>query len=69
MYAYWGTRGGKSQQQGALNEPQSWSGNLAISESTYNNTKTIPQRRAERLQLRWGSPRKYRSHRDGWFGT
>jgi hypothetical protein len=67
MYAYWGTRGGKGQQQGALNEPQSWIINPATFESTYNNTKTIPQRRAERLELRWGSPRQYRSHRGGWF--
>lgn len=31
----------------------------------YNNTETIPQRRAERLELGWGSPRQYRSHRGG----
>jgi len=31
----------------------------------YNNAKTVPQRRAERLELRWGSPRQNRSHRNG----
>lgn len=31
----------------------------------YNDTKSIPQRRAERLELRWGPPRQYRSHGGG----
>lgn len=31
----------------------------------YNYAKSIPQRGAERLELRWGSPRQYRSHEGG----
>ena len=45
----------------------SWYLNLEYCEreKTYNNAKTVPQRRAERPELRWGSPRQNRSHRGG----
>lgn len=36
-----------------------------LTEPTYYDAKSIPQRGAERLELRWGSPRQYRSHRGG----
>src|SRR3954462_3411229 len=61
-------RAGKGQRQRTLTGHWSWSNIFSVWRSTYNNTKTIPQHRAERLELRWGSPRQYRSHRGGWFG-
>lgn len=35
---------------------------VVVGARTYNDTETVPQRRTERLELGWGSPRQYRSH-------